>query len=496
MPSVSKTHYLLWRACPKNAWLCLHRPDFYYSTELSEYDRSVIDTGIEVERIARGLFAGGVLVGVSQTEAKQHTVELLALHIPTLFQPLFERDQLLAAIDVLRYDETSDDYSICEIKSSTKPKDEHLYDLAFQVLLLRQHGLNVSHAFIVHLNPNYVRHGDLDIQQLFQTADLTAQVDQTLEEVGREAEAARAYLLSEDEPEGPCSCIYKGRANHCSTFRYSNPDVPDYGVHDISHIGSSPRKLRELVDAGIFSLDKIPANVALTPSQKAQVSVYRSGETVIEKEAIAAELSELAFPLHFIDYETFSPAVPLFSQHCSYDQIPLQYSLHIVGSPEEGPIHLDFLYDGSNDPTTAFLTSLQQHVCSFGSIIVWNKGFESQVNDAIARRLPEVRDYVIDLNDRFYDLKDIFSKRYFIHKNLFGKVSIKNVLPVLAPHLSYSALEIHDGAAAANAWGKIISGEFNEQECAVVRVQLREYCALDSYGMYAIWRTLKHVTEA
>lgn len=428
-------------------------------------------------------------------ETRQQTLEFLALKTPVLFQAVFERNQVLAAIDVLRYDSTSCDYSIYEIKSSTKPKDEHIYDLAFQVLLLRQQGLNVGRAFIVHLNPNYVLQRTLDIHQLFVIVDVTSEVEQISDDVDKEVQAARLYLLSENEPQGPCSCIYKSRANHCSTFQYSNPGVPDYSVHDISHIGSSPKKLRELVDAGILSLEDIPADIALTAAQQAQVSVYRSGETAVEKEAISAELSELTFPLHFIDYETCSPAVPLFNQHCPYDQIPLQYSLHLVGSPEEEPIHLDFLHQGSNDPTAAFLNSLQQHVCSFGSIIVWNKSFESRVNDVIARRLPDIKDYVIDLNDRLYDLKDIFSKRYFVHKGLLGKISIKNVLPVLAPSLSYSPLEIQDGTSAAYAWGKIISGEFTQQECTCLRAQLREYCALDSYGMYAIWRALKQLTE-
>lgn len=279
---------MLWRACPKNAWLSIHKPEFYYATELSEYDQSVIDTGVEVEQVARGLFAGGVLVGGLQAEAQQKTRELLSLHIPTLFQPLFDRNQLLAAIDVLRYDNESDEYSIYEIKSSTKPKEEHLYDLAFQMMLLRQHALKVSRAFIVHMNPNYVLHGGLDIQQLFVTVDMTARIDQISDEVAWETPAARAYLLSEDEPEGPCSCIYKSRANHCSTFGYSSPVVPDYGVHDISHIGSSPKKLKELVDAGIFSLEDIPADVVLTVSQRAQVAVCWSDETVIEREAIAS----------------------------------------------------------------------------------------------------------------------------------------------------------------------------------------------------------------
>jgi hypothetical protein len=62
MAWISKTDYVLWRECAKNAWLKLHRPEVYYDAELTEFDQAVIDAGIEVEGVARGLFLGGVLV--------------------------------------------------------------------------------------------------------------------------------------------------------------------------------------------------------------------------------------------------------------------------------------------------------------------------------------------------------------------------------------------------------------------------------------------------
>ena len=193
--------------------------------------------------------------------------------------------------------------------------------------------------------------------------------------------------------------------------------MPAYGIHDIARIGSSPKKLKELVDAGSFALEDIPSDVKLTKGQSNQLQAYRTGETIIDKEAIAKELGELTFPLHFIDYETFASALPLFRDYSPYDQIPLQYSVHIVGSPDEEPIHRDFLHTGHGDPTRSFLDSLREHVSPFGSLIAWNKAFECQVNDSIAHRFSPAREYIIELNDRFYDLMDIFSKQYFVHRD-------------------------------------------------------------------------------
>jgi Domain of unknown function(DUF2779) len=494
--SISKTDYILWRDCAKNAWLRIHKPDVYYSTELTEYEQSVMEMGIEVERVARGLFPDGAVVTGSQTDAVQETRSLIASNTHTLFQPVFEREKCLAVVDVLRCEPGTNEWSIYEVKSTTKVKEEHVYDLAFQVVLLREHGISVTRAFLILLNPEYVRDDDLNIQKLFNTVDLTANVDDISETVSGEMHEAQNYLLNESEPDGPCSCIYKGRSRHCSTFHYSNPHVPDYGIHDIARIGSSPKKLKELVDAGIFTLEDLPSDTKLTKGQSNQLRAYRTGQTIIDKDAIAKELGDLTFPLHFIDYETFGSALPLFSGYSPYDQIPLQYSVHIVGSPDEEPIHRDFLHAGRGDPTNDFLNSLREHVSPFGSVIAWNKAFECYVNDSIARRCSPGREYIIELNDRFYDLMDIFSKQHFVHRDLCGSVSIKKVLPVLAPELSYSNLGIHDGAVASLTWSKIISGEVDEQECALLRADLREYCALDSYGMYAIWRALTNLIQS
>jgi hypothetical protein len=493
--SISKTDYILWRACAKNAWLRIHKPDLYYSTELTEYEQSVMEMGIEVERVACGLFPDGVAVTGSQTDGLEETRSLIASKTRTLFQPIFKLEECLALIDVLQRELGTDEWSIYEVKSATKVKEEYLYDLAFQVVLLRKQGIDIRRAFLILLNPNYGRHHDLNIQQLFNIIDTTANLEDITETVSREMQEARDYLLNGTEPLGPCSCIYKGRSRHCSTFHYSNPDVPSYGIHDIARIGSSPKKLKELVDAGNFTLEDIPFNIKLTKGQSNQLQAYRTGETIIDKEAIAKELGELTFPLHFIDYETFASALPLFRDYSPYDQIPLQYSVHIVGSPDDEPIHRDFLHTGRGDPTRSFLDSLREHVSLFGSAIAWNKAFECQVNDSIGRRFPPAHEYIVELNDRFYDLMDIFSKQYFVHRDLRGSVSIKKVLPVLTPELSYSNFGIQDGAMASLTWSRIISGEIDNQGCALLQANLRDYCALDSYGMYAIWRALTRLIQ-
>ena len=399
--------------------------------------------------MARGLFPKGIQIVDPGEVGQEATERNIAAGTPILFQPIFERAGFLAAVDVLEYSDKVPGYTIHEIKSSTKPNDEHLYDVAFQAVLLRQCGFAIHRIVILHLNPHYVRLGELDQRKLFALTDMTSEVNAIEQIVADEMQQAQKYLMNGSEPPGACSCIYKGRSRHCSTFHYSNPDVPGYSVHDISRIGSSPKKLKELVDAGIFTLDRIPKHIQLSAIKQAQINAYSSAQIVIRRGAIAGELGKLEFPLHFIDYETYPSAIPLFDHYSAYQHIPFQYSLHVSRSAVDKPIHKEFLYVSSGDPSATFLASLRENINSSGSIIVWNKSFEAGINEKIADRIPEAREFMANFNERIYDLKDIFSKQYYIHQNLWGKTSIKSVLPVLAPELSYSTLDIREGGAAS-----------------------------------------------
>ncbi len=85
---------------------------------------------------------------------------------------------------------------------------------------------------------------------------------------------------------------------------------------------------------------------------------------------------------------------------------------------------------------------------------------------------------------------DIFGKQFYVHKDFKGKISIKNVLPVLVPELSYKELDIKEGGAASQKWNEIWQGLVDEDEKEKIIKDLKIYCGLDTYAMYAIWKHL------
>src|SRR3989344_5490142 len=332
MPTtLSKTDYILYRECPKNVWYKIHKPDIYSQSELSEFEKSIMETGNEVELVARKLFSTGILIERRDAKGQGATQDYIVKKQEVLFQPIFVKDGYLAAIDILKFEPETKDYSVYEVKSTNSVDEKvHYHDLAFQINLLRKCGLNINKTYLIHLNSEYVRSGELDIAQLFKIADVSSEVESVVDSVVAEMAEALKYISRDSEPNGFCCCIYKGRSRHCSTFQHANPEVPEYSVHDIARIGNSKAKLKELIDNNIFHIDKIPAHIKLTDIQQSQVDTYVLNKVFIDKEKIAEEFKTLIFPLYFLDYETFPSAIPRFDGFSSYHQIPFQYSVHIL----------------------------------------------------------------------------------------------------------------------------------------------------------------------
>ncbi len=489
--NLSKTDYILYRECPKNVWYKIHKPDVYSQSELSDFEKSIMETGNEVELVARKLFPNGILIERRDAKGQEATQDYIAKKQEILFQPIFVKDGYLAAIDILKFEPETSSYSIYEVKSTSDVEEKvHYHDLSFQINLLRKCGLKINKAYLIHLNSEYVRSGELDVAELFKIVDVGSEVESVTHSVATEMAEALKYLSQDSEPKGFCCCIYKGRSRHCSTFQHANPEVPGYSVHDIARIGNSKAKLKELIDNNIFHLDKIPAHIKLTDIQQSQVDTYNLNKVLVSKEKIMEEFNTLIFPLYFLDYETFPAAIPRFDGFSPYNQIPFQYSVDILESADSKPEHYEFLHVGTNDPSKSFAESLQKHLGKVGSIIVWHKGFECGRNNEVAIRIPAIKAFMDSLNNRVYDLEDIFRKQYHIHRDFRGGTSIKRILPVLVPGLSYKELGIQDGGSAADTWNKIVNGSFGETEKERAIKNLKIYCGLDTYAMYSIWRAL------
>jgi hypothetical protein len=314
---------------------------------------------------------------------------------------------------------------------------------------------------------------------------------------------ASEYLSQTKMPTSPCPCYYKGRSAHCTAFKYINPTVPDYSVHDLNRIGNSKALLKDLLDQGILTIEKVPEDLIPKvkklsekdkekgkkegkPRKLNQVRAYKSKEPIIDIEAIKTELNSLTFPLYFLDYETYPTAIPIFNGYHPYQHIVFQYSLHVLRSPDSELEHYELLVL-DEDPAEKIVDGLRTHIGDTGSIISWYKKFENSRNRELAKLVPLQFEFLHNVIGRTYDLMDIVEQQYYIHHGFKGSSSIKKVQPILAPKFSYKKLAIQSGTGAIDAYGQILKKEIDAQAIKEKKVQMLEYCGYDTEVMYVIW---------
>ena len=220
--------------------------------------------------------------------------------------------------------------------------------------------------------------------------------------------------------------------------------------------------------------------------------VTKLDEIIIDKESIKNFLNDIEFPAYFLDYESINHIFPPFNHTFPYQQVVFQYSLHVMD--EDGNLtHKEYLHDTNANPAESIIEHLQQDIGNKGSIIVWNKTFECSRHKDYAKLYPAHASFFEDLNERTIDLADIFSKRMYLDKKLKGKYSIKKVLPLLCPELSYKELGIQEGSTASRSWREaIVDGTRPDRD--QILADLREYCGLDTYAMVAIYEKLNSLT--
>jgi hypothetical protein len=496
MPPISKSTFLQFQICPKDTWLRLHKPELVDTFTLTEFEKHLLEQGNEVELYARQLFADAILVSATGDAAVVETGRLMAGGTNTIFQATFLADGFFIKCDVLKRSVTAGSWDVFEIKGTNSMKEgnedrDHISDLTFQRNVLTLAGVTIGRAHIVHLNKEYVRNGHLDVQALFTVADSTEQVDTLSVDLLEQMCAARKYLNQENEPDIGCDCHLNGRSRHCRTFAYSHPEIPDYSVHDIVRIGQSKKKLEYFMNERIFVIDDVPDDYKLGDAQQLQVCAHKRQQPIIDRDAVEQVLRSYTFPLYFFDYETYAPAIPAFDGYGPYKRIPFQFSLHVLRDTKSEPEHVEFLHLDRSDPTRAVAELLDRHIDPKGTVIVWYAPFERGVNKEIGERLSAYGGQMERINGQVRDLRDIFSKQHYVHPEFQGSTSIKDVMPVLVPELSYDGLAIKEGTMASEQWWTMTAAETAASERAAIADALRAYCKLDSYAMYAIWRKLQ-----
>lgn len=441
---LSKSTFIRGCQCPKSLWMYK-----YQRENLDKQDDSTaafFSQGTNAGELARNIFPGGVDASPIDAFHFQDSVVDTRNYINVgetiIYEAAFQYDGVLAAIDILV--KRGSKWYAYEVKASTSVKSTFIQDAALQYHVITNSGIKLEDIFIVHLNNEYVRQGDLDLTKLFVQSSVIEEVKAKQVEIADKIKELKAVIGSKVRPDTPVG-------EHCL-----KPYICDF--YDYCHHG-----IEEDVDYGI---------------------------EIFHADGIREFLSQLQYPLYFMDFETVMIGVPEHDGHWPYRQVPFQYSVHIENKHGEQVLHHQYITKPNSNPCKEFIEELLRVIGKRGSIVVYNKTFENTRLNELKDEFPEYKADIEQIQNRMVDLMVPFRKKYYYHPDMQGSYSIKYVLPALLPEYSYEHLEIGNGSDASAAYYNLKSVS-DEAEIEKVMKNLFEYCKLDTLAMVEILRKLK-----
>ncbi|MCG2788934.1 MAG: DUF2779 domain-containing protein, partial [Actinomycetia bacterium] len=424
-----------------------------------------------------------------------------------LFEPAFTYKNAFARADILEPSGT-DSWNIIEVKSSSSIKDINKDDISFQKYCYEGAGLKIDKCYLMYLNRDFIKDGPIDPHQFFTKEDVTIETETKQENVEEKINKMLEAISSATCPEtsigkncyNPYDCPLKQICWSClpknNVFElYRGKDLACYFYQN-----------------GIIEISQINETSALNDIQLRQYRAVKGNGKSTDKDRIRQFLKKLQYPLYFLDFETFTTAIPLFDGLKPYQNIPFQFSCHIMQTPDAKPGNLYFLAeDDAADPRTGFLESLKKALGydvnyddnrsispTTGSILVYYESFEKNILKELAKLFPEHNWWVEDVIERIVDLYEPFGKFYYYSSEQKGSASLKKVLPALTG-INYDEMEIGNGQMASIRYLNItfLKGEKEPDKAHIekIRKDLLDYCGLDTEGMIFILRELYKIAE-
>lgn len=486
---LSKSRYLNGLQCLKYLWILFHEPDRVGDPDAAT--QHVFEQGHEVGELAKKLFPDGINIPSDDFMGNiRQTRELLkqrpfgsAQGRRTIFEAGISAGNIYSRIDILKPVGDSE-WDIIEVKSGTKIKDVDVEDVAFQKYCCQQAGLEIRDCFLMHINNEYVRRGEIEPEKLFLTEDITEQVVEATGAVPTRVAQMLKVIADERCPEiavgRQCSNPYQCLVQGCRDF------LPPDSVLELYRGG---QRAFDLLSDGILTICDIPDSFSLSGNQQIQKACLASGQPYADIISLQSFLHSLKYPLYYLDFETFATAIPPFEGTRPYQNIPFQFSLHIASKPSSEPKRFSFLAEGRDDPRPALLSELRKRLGARGSIIVYNQPFEKGVLEDLAEAFPECESWVRGAVGRLVDLLVPFRNFWYYHPAQRGSASLKAVLPALTGS-GYNDLGIANGEVASFEFYRVTYTDVPEEERRRVRQELEKYCGRDTEGMIRVIETL------
>jgi hypothetical protein len=532
---LSKTNYVLGTISKRSLWLKFNKPDVVDDNSL--VDQMKIDEGFLVNDHIYQYYLGGILVhDLEVNKAVEKTKELMKdPSVKYIFEAAFcikQKDKLdlVVRVDVLEK-LSSTIVNIIEAKSSNNAyksnKQYYLTDVAYQKYVLEKAGLVVKEASIQHLNPTYIKSGELHVTNMFLTdrifPSLNCDISIWMEQRGLDNSTSKKvtkYAKKNLKRVEKFNEIYQSIPNNLNEFQniVSSKEEPEESIKTISHtllssfknyfkslnekdsiedfvnVHTRKKSFRKLKLNTIKDFKKEDVNKLLSKKQKIQWEAVTRNKVMINVPEVEEQLKNLQYPLFHLDFEAINYAVPRHDNSSPNQQIVFQASIH-KELEDKKLEHSEFLDISGDDPRRELALYLIKTLEKEGSIVVYYEAFERTRIEELAVLFPDLSDALLELTERLWDLNYMFKTMAVYHPNFRGKNSIKTVGPIFAPSISYTDLLVNNGEKAQAYYSLLISGELTKKEREKYHKALSAYCTQDTYIMVVVIWKIKEIIE-
>ncbi len=481
---ISRSSYSRGSRCPKSLWL--HRNRSKDTRNLPNEGKLIKLASNQLVDSAAQLFPSEsylcARVNPEGTKNWNTSVEATQLAIENgvtvLAYPSFYGMDLMCDIHYLQKNK-SGSWKAFIVKSSTKISDNSKENATFQLHTLREAGLKISHFYVLTINTKYNRSEKIDYHQLFKKTDVLPTLNKLENELKSTLKELRKTLKLETSPDlpigeyclSPYSCEFKSKC-----WKH----VPENSVFNLRRVSRETKF--KWWNSGVKTIDELKHSKFEAGSLLSETQA----EEYVDHESLTEFMSHIQFPILFLDFEGYLPALPPFPGVKPFQIIPFLFAAYKCESIDGSLTFHSYIGTPKQDPRRQFADALIEICAASETILVYDPMTEKQVIRGLIREYPELANDLDSILNKIIDLAKPIANKHFYLPAMKGLSSMKHVLPAVDPTNSYKSLSVQSGRAASQLY-QILCDDQHDKNEKLELDNLVEYCKMDVYGLVQVY---------
>lgn len=415
MHILSKSTYIKGEQCPKALYMYKKHP--YLRDKLSIEQRARFKRGTDVGILARTYFPGGInMAPASPTLFRkmfEQTIQNLNNpNINVMYEAIFIYNDTLIMLDILVRD--GDKWRAIEVKSSLSLSETYYKDAALQYYVLNGCKVPISDMQLMYVNENYVKNGEIDINNLFVFKSVKEYVEQQLDSIDKKVNEFKNVVNLSNAPRinigtqcfTPYKCDFLG---HC----WKKVEKDSF-LHTTAY---NDKELFSLYNSGIQDNRNFKKILDPLSLEMNQIDALEQNTFYINYKNFYELIGKKTESIAFLNILFYRPAVPILDGHKPYQEVVLAFS--ILSNKDHKTINWNCLNDYSK--MEEGLKILTEELKRYEKIVY----FSAQNINILMQRY-----HIIESKDvmfKIINLKDVLKNSDFFNEKTKYDFSLKTI---------------------------------------------------------------------